>query len=350
MSDMNPLLAMVISVGLIALSAFFVAIEFALVAARRYRLEEAAETSMSARAALRSARDLSLLLAGSQLGITLCTLALGAITKPAVKHLLEPVLYGWMPDAVAAALAFVLSLVVVTFLHLVVGEMAPKSWAISHPEKSATLLAIPMRAFMWLTRPLLVVLNGMANWCLHRVGVNAVDEVASGHNPDDLRELVDHSAKAGALDEERRDQLASALEVNSRPLREITTPLVELAGVGPDASLGDVKRVSRDSGHLRLVVLDEHRPLGVVHVRDALTSPEGTTAADLMRPVPTLGADTPIYAALSIMRESRSHLALVEEAGAEPGAAEPPRGRPSLVGLVTMQDMMDRLLLIEPRA
>src|SRR5690606_24438365 len=123
----------------------------------------------------------------------------------------------------------------------------------------------------------------------------------------------------------------------------------ELAGVGPDASLEDVKRVSRDSGHLRLVVLDEHRPLGVVHVRDALTSPEGTTAADLMRPVPTLGAETPIYAALSIMRESRSHLALVEEVDAEPAAA-PARGRPALVGLVTMQDMMDRLLLIESHA
>ena len=342
MSDMNPLLALVLSVLIIAASAFFVAIEFALIAARRYRLEEAAETSASARAALRSARDLSLLLAGSQLGITLCVLALGAITKPAVKHLMEP-WFDWLPDAAGYAVAYVLSLVVVTFLHLVVGEMAPKSWAISHPEKSATLLAIPMRAFMWFTRPMLVVLNGMANWCLHRVGVTAVDEVASGHNPDDLKVLVDHSAKAGALDDERRVQLASALEVNSRPLRDITTPLAELAAVERDAPLEEVKRVSRDSGHLRLVVLDGDRPLGVVHVRDALTSAPGTGAADLMRPVPTLSAEAPIYAALSIMRESRSHLALVE------GEA-PAGGRAPLVGLVTMQDMMDRLLMVEPQA
>ncbi|CAM3846277.1 hemolysin family protein [Nocardiopsis rhodophaea] len=337
MSDINPFLALLISAGIVALSAFFVAIEFALVAARRYRLEEAAETSVSARAALRSARDLSLLLAGSQLGITLCTLALGAITKPAVHHLVEPLFDWWMPHAVSTVVSFTLSLVVVTFVHLVVGEMAPKSWAISHPERSATLLAVPMRIFMWVTRPALVLLNGMANWCLHRVGVSAVDEVAGGHNPDDLRELVDHSAKAGALDEDRRDQLASALEVNSRPLREIVTPRDELAGVALGASLEEVKRVSRESGHLRLVVMDNGCPMGVLHVRDALNSPPGTTAADLMRPVPTLAATTPIYAALSIMRESRGHLTLVEDGG-------------RLVGLVTLQDILDELLLLESTA
>ncbi|MFD0774899.1 hemolysin family protein [Streptomonospora algeriensis] len=332
MSEMNPLLAIVVSVGIIALSAFFVAIEFALVAARRYRLEEAAQTSVSARMALKSARDLSLLLAGSQLGITLCTLALGAVTKPAVEHMLHPLFAGWLPAAAATAVAFIVALITVTFIHLVVGEMAPKSWAISHPERSATLLALPMRAFMWLTRPALVVLNGLANWTLHRVGVQAVDEVASGRGPEDLRELVDHSVKAGALDEDRRDQLATALEMNSRPLREITTPREELAAVEPTAVLEEVKRVSRESGHLRLVVCEGTEPVGVLHVRDALTSAPQTTAADLMRPVLTLEGDTPIYAALGIMRESRTHLALVEEQG-------------RLAGLVTLQDMLDRLLL-----
>ena len=335
MSEMNVWLALGLTAGIIALSAFFVAIEFALVAARRYRLEAAAETSASARAALRSARDLSLRLAGSQLGITLCTLALGAISKPAVHHLLEPLFHG-LPHAVASAVSFVLALVIVTFLHLVVGEMAPKSWAISHPEKSATLLAIPMRAFMWFTRPVLVMLNGMANWTLHRVGVEAVDEVSAGHSPDDVRELVEHSAKAGALDSERRDQLATALEVNSRPLDEIVTPREDIASVSPDDGLEEIKRVSRESTHLRLVVMDGGEPVGVLHVREALTSPAGTTAADLMRPVLTLPSNTPMYAAMGIMRESRSHLALVEDDG--------------LMGLVTLQDVLDQLLLLEAAA
>jgi CBS domain containing-hemolysin-like protein len=336
MSDMNVWLAMGLTVVFIALSGFFVAIEFALVAARRYRLEEAAHTSASARAALKSARDLSLLLAGSQLGITLATLALGAISKPAFHHMLEP-LFGGLPSSVGYVLSFTFSLIIVTFLHLVIGEMAPKSWAISHPEKSATMLAIPMRAFMWLTRPLIVMLNGMANWVLHRFGVQAVDELVSGHNPEDVRELVEHSAKAGALDSERRDQLATALEVNSQPLDEHFTPREEIAWVEPGAGVEEVKRVSRESTHLRLVVMEAGEPVGVLHVREALNSPDGTTAADLMRPVLTLSVGTPMYAAMGIMRDSRSHLALVESDG-------------ELVGLVTLQDMLDRLLLLDTAA
>lgn len=333
MSDMNIWTALALTVLFIALSGFFVAIEFALVAARSYRLEQAAPTSASARAALKSARDLSLLLAGSQLGITLCTLALGAISKPAFHHMLEP-LFSGLPNAVGYVLSFAFALIIVTFLHLVVGEMAPKSWAISHPEKSAIALAIPMRAFMWVTRPALVMLNGTANWFLHRVGVEAVDELTSGHNPDDVRELVEHSAKAGALDPERRDQLATALEVNSRPLREIITPREEIASVSPSDGVEEIKRVSRESTHLRLVVMDGEESVGFLHVREALTGKADTTAVDLMRPVLTLLAETPMYAAMSIMRESRSHLSLVEEDG-------------ELIGLVTLQDLLDRLLLLD---
>ncbi|UJW30374.1 hemolysin family protein [Saccharothrix sp. AJ9571] len=333
MSGLSPLMASLISAAIIALSAFFVAIEFALMAARRYRLEEAAETSASARAALKSARELSLLLAGSQLGITLCTLALGAIAKPAVHDMMTPVMEGWgLPAATADIVAFVLSLVVVTFLHLVVGEMAPKSWAIAHPEKSATMLAIPMRGFMRVTRPLLVALNNMANWCLRRVGVAPVDEMSAGRTPEDLRQLVDHSAKAGALDADRRDQLATALELNSRPLRDITRPRNELVGVPADASVEAIREAARTSGHLRLVVLDGSTPIGVVHVRDALTP--GGTAGELMRPVLTFDADTAIYRALNTMRDSRNHLALVESGG-------------ELVGLVTLRDLLDRLLVTQ---
>jgi CBS domain containing-hemolysin-like protein len=320
-----------ISALLVALSAFFVAIEFALVAARRYRLEEAAATSAAARAALRSARDLSMLLAGSQLGITLCTVGLGAIGKPAVEELLHP-LFGGLGDPWATVVSFVLSLIVVTFVHLVVGEMAPKSWAIAHPERSATMLALPMRAFMVLTRPVLVGLNGMANRCLRSVGVEPVDELAGGHNPDDLRELVEHSASTGALDPERRDQIVTALELDRAPLREVVRPRSEVAGVPTGADAAAIRAAARESGHLRLVVGDGHgHAVGVVHVRDALAVPAGTTAGELMRPIRTLPADLPIHDALSAMQAERSQIALVESDGA-------------VVGLVTLHDLLDRLL------
>ena len=337
MGRMSPTVALLVGVGLIALSAFFVAVEFALVAARRNRLEEAAHTSAAARAALRSSRDLSLLLAGSQLGITLCTVGLGAVAKPAVHDALMPVLASWgLSESVADMAAFVLALVVVTFLHLVVGEMAPKSWAISHPERSATLLALPMRAFMRVTRPLLLGLNGMANWCLRRVGVEPVDEVAAGRDPETLRELVDHSAQAGALDEERRDRLLTAMELDTAALRTLVRPHTQVAGVTAGDQVGRIQEVARDSGHLRLVVWDRSGgaaggPVGVVHVRDTLDAAPGTTAADLMRPVLTLPAGQPVYDALTTMRQRRNQFALVHD-------------KEGLLGLVTMQDLIDRLL------
>jgi CBS domain containing-hemolysin-like protein len=333
----GSLVAGLVGAALIALSAFFVAVEFALVAARRHRLEEAARTSGAARAALRSSRDLSLLLAGSQLGITLCTLGLGAVAKPAVHDLLVPVLEGWgLPAVTADVIAFVLALVVVTFLHLVVGEMAPKSWAIAHPERSAILLALPMRAFMRVTRPLLVGLNGIANRCLRLVGVDPVDEVATGRNPETLRELVDHSAEAGALDREHRDQLLAAMELDDAVLRALVRPHARIAGVDAGDDVARIQERARTSGHLRLVVRRAAEPVGVVHVRDTLDADESSTAEGLMRPVLTLPADEPVYRALTTMRQQRSQFALVED---ESG----------LLGLVTMQDLLDRLLP-DPRA
>ena len=321
--------SIVVSVALVGLSAFFVAVEFALVAARNYRLEEAAQSSAAARAALRSAKDLSLLLAGSQLGITLCTLGLGAVAKPAVDNALRPLLEGWgIASGIATVVSFVLSLIVVTFVHLVVGEMAPKSWAISHPERSAIMLALPMRAFMVLTRPALVMLNGLANRCLHAVGVEPVDEMASGRNADDLRELVDHSAQTGALDRERRDQLVTALELERTPVRDLAHPP---SGVSADDDIAAVQETARRTGHLRLIVRDGGRPVGYVHVRDTLTREPGTRARELMRPVLSLAADTQYHTAVNTMRDQRAHLALVEDDG-------------RLIGIVTLSDLVERLL------
>lgn len=328
----DPWIIAAITIGLIAASAFFVAVEFALIAARRHRLEDAAPRSASARAALRSASELSVLLAGSQLGITVCTLALGAITKPAVHHWLTPLFTSWgAPLWAADVVGFVLALIIVTFLHLVVGEMAPKSWAIAHPERSAIMLALPMRAFMWVTRPLIVRLNTLANWCLRKVGVVPVDEVGSAQNPDALKQLVEHSATAGTLDERFHGRLTSALELQSLTVGDIVPAGASSSSVAPTASVEEVKRAARRTGHLRLLVADGDSIDGVVHVRDSLSAPAESLAADLMRPALVLDVKVPVYEALRTMRETRSHLVVITK-----GAA--------VVGLITLTDVLDRLL------
>lgn len=327
----NPWIVLAVTVVVIALSAFFVAVEFALISAKRHRLEDAAATSRSARAALRSASELTVLLAGSQLGITVCTLALGAITKPAVHHWLTPAFASaGLPLWGADIAGFVLALFIVTFLHLVIGEMAPKSWAIAHPERSATVLAIPMRGFMWLTRPLLRVLNGMANWLLVKVGVDPVDHVGGGQDADALRHLVEHSVNVGALDAAYSTRLSGALQMQRDTVGALLRRGRPVTAVASDATPEMVRAESRRTGHLRILVRDGGVVRGSVHVRDTLLAPATATAAELMRPVLTLAADTPVPAALASMREGRMHLAVVTEDGAT-------------VGVITLADVLARL-------
>ncbi|MGW2095304.1 hemolysin family protein [Promicromonospora sukumoe] len=337
----NPWVVLAATVLIIALSAFFVAVEFALLAAKRHRLEDAAPTSRSARAALRSANELTVLLAGSQLGITVCTLALGAITKPAVHHWLTPVFETWGAPYWAADVAgFVLALIIVTFLHLVVGEMAPKSWAIAHPETSATMLALPMRAFMVVTRPVLVALNGAANWCLRRVGVEPADQVASGQNPEDLRHLVEHSVSVGALDLAYSTQLSGALDLRRLTVEDLLADHAAPSAVGHGATAAQVQEASRASGHLRILVHGEGgRPEGVVHVRDTLLLADDAPVTDVTRPVFELAADVPLHTALTSMRETGNHLAVVPRSD-----ADGPDGPAADFGVVTLADVLRRLL------
>lgn len=329
----NPIVVAVATVVIIAASAFFVAVEFALMAAKKHRLEDAAPTSRSARAALRSSSELTVLLAGSQLGITVSVLALGAITKPAVHHWLTPLFEDWgAPYWGADVAGFVIALIVVTFLHLVVGEMAPKSWAIAHPERSATLLALPMRGFMVLTRPLLRALNNAANWCLVKVGVEPVDEMAGSQDPAGLRQLVEHSANVGALDASYSAQLAGALDLETLTVGDLVrrTPP---SSVAPGARVSDVQAASIGSGHLRILVGDATRAQGVVHVRDTLELDPASGIEALTRPVLELSADTTVHSGLARMRESGNQLAVVTDP-ARPGR---------MIGLVTVADLLQKL-------
>ncbi len=205
-----------------------------------------------------------------------------------------------------------LALAIVTFLHLVIGEMAPKSWAIAHPERAATILAIPMRMFMALTRPVLIALNRAANWCVRKVGVDPIDELGEGQDPETLRHLVEHSAAAGALDPRYYRNLATALELEKLTVGDIVSRTSSLSTVAADADPAAIQAMSRLTGHQRILVSgDDQAVAGVVHVRDSLRADAEAQARDLMRPVLRLGSELPVYRALHLMRQTRNHLAMV---------------------------------------
>lgn len=317
---------------IIVLSAFFVAVEFALMAAKPHRLEERA-TTPAGRAALKNAGELTLLLAGSQLGITVCTLALGAITKPAVHHALTPLLASvGLPQAVADVASFVLALVFVTFLHLVVGEMAPKSWAIAHPEDSSVLLALPMRAFMTVARPILAAMNAAANWLVRRAGAEPVDELSAGQDPDGLRHLIEHSANVGALTANYRSSLTSALRLRDQTVADVLPPGQRLSAVGVDATLADVQEATLVQRHLRVLLRDGERTVGVVHVRDTLSESDlRRPALGLARDPVRLAAGTGLATALKRIRDARTQLAVVTDGDRE-------------LGVITLEDVLPALM------
>ncbi|AKT51011.1 hemolysin family protein [Arsenicicoccus sp. oral taxon 190] len=332
---MSWLVTTLVTVAIIALSAFFVAVEFSLINARRHRLEDAAATSPSARAALRSSSELTLLLAGSQLGITVCTLALGAITKPAVHHaLMGPLEATGLPEGGADVLAFVLALVIVTFLHLVVGEMAPKSWAIAHPERSAILLALPMRGFLWLTRPALRALNEAANALVRRTGVEPVDEVEEVQDAHGLRELVEHSAGVGTLEAAYGSSITNAIDMGRITMDELVLHRRRPTAVPVDATVADVQAATVEHGHLRVLLLDGDWVAGLVHVRDTLGEPADRPVRELAREAFAVPAQTPLHEAFTLMRETQTQLAVVHRDGA-------------FAGVVTMSDILPRFF---PRA
>ncbi|MEU7899790.1 hemolysin family protein [Nonomuraea sp. NPDC049152] len=334
---MNPLTMIVVSVALLAFNALFVAAEFAFVSLRRHRLEEIASgsgrlTRFVAKSAVGGGKQLPLMLAGAQLGITLCTLGLGMVTEPAIEHYLEPV-FGWMglPEGLRVPISLTIALALITFLHMVVGEMAPKSWALTHPELAAMLLAAPFRAFTWLVRPLLWVLNGVTNLILRLFGVHARDELATTRTPRQLAMLVGESGRMGLLDRDEHDLLTRALRLEAEGIERLMVPIDRVVMVPADAGSDQIKRTAGETGHLRLPVGTPSDIKGVLHARDAVLRREAT-AGELARPLPRLPCVTQVPEAVAALQDARAHLGLVTA------------GDLSVIGMVSLSDLLGELL------
>lgn len=330
-------MALFVTVLLLIGSGFFVAAEFALVAAKRHRMEKAvAQGQRGAKAALAGMRELSLMLAGAQLGITVCTLGLGSVSKPAISHELDPLLHDLgLPSALSYGIAFVVAMVVVVFLHMVLGEMAPKSWAIAHPERSAMLLAPPFRAVVKTVRPLIAVLNRMSNALVRLCRVTPRDELASVHNREQLTHLVEESERLGLISESDSELLTRSLVEPETPVGDLRIPAAEITSVHGDASIDDILRLAAEHDRTRLLVQEAGTVLGSVHARDALVArarARATSARALARPVPEVTQETTVADAIELLRRNRASLAVVRDE----------TGR--LTGMVTLDDLLARYL------
>ena len=327
--------------ALLVANGFFVAVEFALIASRRTKLEAMAERgSARARLAVGSMRNLNLQLAGAQLGITMASLLLGYVAEPTVAGLIEHALEGAveLPSGVVHTIGFVVALTIVAFLHMVVGEMVPKNVAIAAPERTLLALALPNRAYVTVFGPLLRLLNGISNAAVRRLGIEPRDELATAASADSVLILASRMVQQWLIEEMAHQLLAGALDLGDRNLESVMVPRADVVWLPRTATPADAEALVVASGHSRLLVAGDHLgdPLGFVHAKDLLTIAGPARHRPLplsrVRRMPVLATTSTLDDALLAMQRRRIHLAVVvDDAG-------------STVGIVTLEDVIERLV------
>lgn len=325
--------------GLLILgNGFFVGAEFALVSVRRSQIEPLASAgSGRARTVLIGLERLPEMMAAAQFGITVCSLALGAVAEPTVARLLEPVFHAaGLPHALIHPVGYLIALVAVVFLHLVVGEMVPKNLALAAPASAAGWLAPPLVAFARLCRPATVGCAACARWVLGVFDVEPKDEVDAVFTSEQLNRAVADSRQAGLLDRAEQRRLADALELGSRPVTEVLLDSAALVTVGPAVTPREVEALTVRTGYSRFPVRygGDRGYAGYLHVKDVLEleEPDRTVPAHLWRPMTTLPAGLSLDDALAAMRRTASHLAAVTDGSGRVG------------GLVTLEDVLEMLV------
>ena len=321
--------AVVVAVLLLLGNAFFVGAEFALVSARRTQLEPRAEAgSRMARTTITAMENISLVIGVNQLGITVCSLVLGAVGEPAVAHLLEPVLHALqVPENLLHPISFVVALAIVVYLHVVMGEMIPKNLALAGPDRAALALGTPIWAIVTVLRPVIVVINAVARLVLRLVGVQLRDEVSSTYTREEVAALVEESRGEGLLEDDEYDRLAGALGFTEKTVAAVLMAADGLATVRRGATVADVEDLCAETGYSRFpVVGDEGGLIGYLHIKDVLEVDEKRRERVVqdkwVRPFAPVQLDDPLHEVLERLQHRGAHMALVVDAdGREHGVA-----------------------------
>jgi len=268
---------------LVLLNGFFVAAEFALARARLTRLDQMAQGGRGAQLAALQARRLDRYLAACQLGITLASLGLGWIGEPAFADSVRPVLDRiGLGEAAAPIVAGVIAFTIITVLHVVVGELAPKNLAIQRAEDTARVVSRPLEWFRWLLSPFIVVLNSAGNRLVAAVGIRPATEAELASTPEDLQRLIAQGEEGGTIEPEEADMLEGVFSLGETISRDVMTPRPEVQYLRDDARVGDALRQALDARHSRFPVLNGDGVVGVAHF------------SDLARGMLDLGADAPV--------------------------------------------------------
>lgn len=336
---LSALFNIVIVMVLVLLNGFFVAAEFAMVKVRETRIAQLVdEGNRRAGVASKIVKNLDAYLSACQLGITLSSLGLGWIGEPAVARLIEPLLIPFdIPEAMIHTIAFIIAFSIITFLHIVLGELAPKSVAIQRAEKVTLWTAAPLRLFYRVMYPFIQSLNWTANKLLKWMGIELVDGHEQAHTEEEIRILMNQSHKKGYIDQTELTLVDNIFDFTETVVREIMVPRTDITALDIQDSFEKNLQVAQDSNHTRYPVVDGDKDhiVGVIHIKDLYMEALVKESHDLrkiVRPVTTVPESMSISKLLKLMQKNREQMAIaIDEFG---GTA----------GLVTIEDILEEIV------
>ncbi|MEV6909433.1 hemolysin family protein [Amycolatopsis sp. NPDC051071] len=323
-------------VVLLLLNAFFVGAEFTLISSRRDRLEALlAQGKTRAQIVINASKNVSLMLAGAQLGITICSLLLGRLGEPAIAHQLAGFfeLLG-IPDVLLHPISFAIALAFITVLHVLIGEMVPKNLAIAEPERLALWLVPVHVGWVKIANPFIWLLNFVANSLLRLFKVEPKDELETAYTSDELAELLSESRREGLLEQSEHQRLSKTLSSVEKTVADVLVPTAQLTTLPCSPTLGDVERAVSSTGFSRFPVCTDDGTLnGYIHVKDILDlvgeDPSTVVPSGKTRTLTELRADARLDEALSAMRKEGSHMARALSSGGD------------AVGVVALEDLVE---------
>ncbi|CAB4624599.1 unannotated protein [freshwater metagenome] len=311
----SDLAALLLFIALLVANAFFVGSEFAAISVRRAQIEPLAEKgNRSAKITLRALEKVSLMLATAQLGITLCSLLILTVVEPSIHHLLEnPLAQTGLPPVWVDAVAFMIALVIVTYLHVVVGEMVPKNISFSIPTAAALVLVPPLYAITWILRPLVVSLNFVANSILRLFGVKPLDEILSSFTLEQVEDIVEHSTKEGVLID-ASGTLSKTFEFTEKKVRDVAISQDRLVSFQRGVTGREIEQAAAKHGFSRYLLVDDDKELiGYLHLKDVIDLSDDKADSPIetkrIRNLISLPEEMELEDALAAMRKVGAHLA-----------------------------------------
>ena len=326
---------------LVALNGFFVAAEFSLVAIRKTRVEEMVKEGIVGAGAVESAvSHLDRTIAATQLGITLASIALGWVGEPALAHLVEP-LFAFMPAAwqlvSAHTLAIIIAFTLITFMHVVFGELMPKTVALQVPDRTALWVAAPLNVFARIMHPFIRIMNGIGNWLIRRMGFQSAGMEANIHSVQELKLIIEDTQEAGLLESDQSVFLQNIFGLTDKTVRECMIPKEKLDALEINMPADKILQIVRDCGHTRLPVYDGQidNIVGILNTKNLFyffSIQHAVVLEDAIYPATYLDPEESIAKALRLFRKSRRPMAMVRDAEGH------------ILGLITLEDILEEIV------